>query len=102
MTEKVVAEVRRIARPDVQVRGVTAIEGPAVVASRETFAQGAESGLRTLLEQPGWADAVLLACFAGLPPRGRVLDLCTGNGVVPLQAAYGVTKALTEAFGGLS
>ena len=25
-----------------------------------------------------------------------------GNGVVPLQAAYGVTKALTEAFGGLS
>ncbi|WP_337913847.1 tRNA1(Val) (adenine(37)-N6)-methyltransferase [Cohnella zeiphila] len=29
-------------------------------------------------------DAVLLARFAGLPPRGRVLDLCTGNGVVPL------------------
>lgn len=29
-------------------------------------------------------DAVLLARFAGVPPRGRVLDLCTGNGVVPL------------------
>lgn len=29
-------------------------------------------------------DAVLLARFAGIPPRGRVLDLCTGNGVVPL------------------
>jgi tRNA1(Val) A37 N6-methylase TrmN6 len=29
-------------------------------------------------------DAVLLARFAGLPPRGRVLDLCTGNGVIPL------------------
>jgi len=29
-------------------------------------------------------DAVLLARFASIPPRGRVLDLCTGNGVVPL------------------
>jgi tRNA1(Val) A37 N6-methylase TrmN6 len=29
-------------------------------------------------------DAVLLARFAGVPVRGRILDLCTGNGVVPL------------------
>lgn len=29
-------------------------------------------------------DAVLLARFAGIPPKGRVLDLCTGNGVIPL------------------
>ncbi|WP_149466264.1 tRNA1(Val) (adenine(37)-N6)-methyltransferase [Paenibacillus antarcticus] len=29
-------------------------------------------------------DAVLLARFASIPPKGRVLDLCTGNGVVPL------------------
>lgn len=29
-------------------------------------------------------DAVLLARFAAIPPRGRVLDLCTGNGVIPL------------------
>ncbi|MBW7477374.1 tRNA1(Val) (adenine(37)-N6)-methyltransferase [Paenibacillus oenotherae] len=29
-------------------------------------------------------DAVLLARFAGVPPKGRILDLCTGNGVVPL------------------
>lgn len=29
-------------------------------------------------------DAVLLARFAGLPKRGKVLDLCTGNGVIPL------------------
>lgn len=29
-------------------------------------------------------DAVLLARFADLPARGRVLDLCTGNGVIPL------------------
>jgi tRNA1(Val) A37 N6-methylase TrmN6 len=29
-------------------------------------------------------DAVLLARFAGVPLRGRMLDLCTGNGVIPL------------------
>jgi tRNA1(Val) A37 N6-methylase TrmN6 len=29
-------------------------------------------------------DAVLLVRFASLPGRGRVLDLCTGNGVIPL------------------
>ena len=29
-------------------------------------------------------DAVLLARFAGIPARGRILDLCTGNGVVPI------------------
>ncbi|MNC16978.1 tRNA1(Val) (adenine(37)-N6)-methyltransferase [compost metagenome] len=29
-------------------------------------------------------DAVLLARFASIPPRGRVLDLCTGNGVIPM------------------
>ncbi|MBP1996195.1 tRNA1(Val) (adenine(37)-N6)-methyltransferase [Paenibacillus eucommiae] len=29
-------------------------------------------------------DAILLARFCSMPPKGRVLDLCTGNGVVPL------------------
>jgi tRNA1(Val) A37 N6-methylase TrmN6 len=29
-------------------------------------------------------DAVLLARFCTVPPRGRILDLCTGNGVIPL------------------
>ncbi|USB33289.1 tRNA1(Val) (adenine(37)-N6)-methyltransferase [Paenibacillus sp. YPG26] len=29
-------------------------------------------------------DAVLLARFASVPKHGRILDLCTGNGVVPL------------------
>ncbi|QMV42211.1 tRNA1(Val) (adenine(37)-N6)-methyltransferase [Cohnella cholangitidis] len=32
-------------------------------------------------------DAVLLARFAGVPPRGRILDLCTGNGVIPMLLA---------------
>ncbi|MDF2720956.1 MAG: hypothetical protein K0Q59_631 [Paenibacillus sp.] len=29
-------------------------------------------------------DAVLLARFCTVPPRGRIADLCTGNGVIPL------------------
>ncbi|MBR2569564.1 MAG: tRNA1(Val) (adenine(37)-N6)-methyltransferase [Paenibacillus sp.] len=29
-------------------------------------------------------DAVLLARFPKVPARGRILDLCTGNGVIPL------------------
>jgi tRNA1(Val) A37 N6-methylase TrmN6 len=29
-------------------------------------------------------DAVLLARFCSVPMRGRVVDLCTGNGVIPL------------------
>lgn len=41
-------------------------------------------------------DAVLLARFAGVPPRGRILDLCTGNGVVPLLLTTR-TKAIIDA-----
>lgn len=29
-------------------------------------------------------DAVLLARFCSVPPRGKIADLCTGNGVIPL------------------
>lgn len=29
-------------------------------------------------------DAVLLARFVTLPKRGKIMDLCTGNGVIPL------------------
>ncbi|WP_028551891.1 tRNA1(Val) (adenine(37)-N6)-methyltransferase [Paenibacillus sp. UNC451MF] len=29
-------------------------------------------------------DAVLLGRFSYVPPRGRMVDLCTGNGVIPL------------------
>jgi tRNA1(Val) A37 N6-methylase TrmN6 len=39
-------------------------------------------------------DAVLLARFAGVPPRGKVLDLCTGNGVVPLLLSTRTKAAL--------
>ena len=29
-------------------------------------------------------DAVLLSRFASIPPKGRIVDLCTGNGVIPI------------------
>ncbi|GIP36315.1 tRNA1(Val) (adenine(37)-N6)-methyltransferase [Paenibacillus sp. J2TS4] len=29
-------------------------------------------------------DAVLLSRFCSVPPRGKIIDLCTGNGVIPL------------------
>jgi tRNA1(Val) A37 N6-methylase TrmN6 len=29
-------------------------------------------------------DAVLLAHFCSVPPKGNIVDLCTGNGVIPL------------------
>lgn len=40
-------------------------------------------------------DAVLLGRFASVPARGRVLDLCTGNGVIPLLLSTR-TKATIE------
>lgn len=63
MTARVGAELRRIGPPALQLREATAADGPPVIASRETFAAGAASGLRLLQAQPPWADAVLLACF---------------------------------------
>lgn len=41
-------------------------------------------------------DAVLLARFASIPPRGRVIDLCTGNGVIPMLLST-KTKAAIDA-----
>ncbi|RXZ79259.1 tRNA1(Val) (adenine(37)-N6)-methyltransferase [Paenibacillaceae bacterium] len=39
-------------------------------------------------------DAVLLARFASVPRRGRILDLCTGNGVIPLLLATRTQAAI--------
>lgn len=41
-------------------------------------------------------DAVLLARFASVPKRGRVLDLCTGNGVIPLIMSTRSQEAVFE------
>ncbi len=40
-------------------------------------------------------DAVLLARFANIPKYGRILDLCSGNGVIPILLSTR-TKALIE------
>ncbi|WP_199794882.1 tRNA1(Val) (adenine(37)-N6)-methyltransferase [Paenibacillus faecalis] len=40
-------------------------------------------------------DAVLLARFANIPRKGRILDMCTGNGVIPLLLSTR-TNALIE------
>lgn len=63
MTDKAVAEVRRLAPAHWAVRGVTAITGCEVIASRASFVTGAWAALETLRAQDDWADAVLLACF---------------------------------------
>lgn len=46
------------------------------------------AGGLAIIQHPGVfcfsLDAVLLARFVTLPPRGRVVDLCTGNGIIPL------------------
>lgn len=63
MTDKAVAEVRRLTPAHWVVRGVTATSGCEVIASRAGFVTGAWAALETLRAQDGWADAVLLACF---------------------------------------
>ncbi|MFC4777167.1 tRNA1(Val) (adenine(37)-N6)-methyltransferase [Paenibacillus sp. GCM10023252] len=45
-----------------------------------------ENGLRIIQSREVFSfslDAVLLSKFASVPKRGRILDLCTGNGVIP-------------------
>ncbi|MEW9702435.1 tRNA1(Val) (adenine(37)-N6)-methyltransferase [Paenibacillus sp. SI8] len=41
-------------------------------------------------------DAILLARFCSVTPKGRMIDLCTGNGVVPLLLT---TRTRTEIWG---
>ncbi|MGO4111384.1 tRNA1(Val) (adenine(37)-N6)-methyltransferase [Paenibacillus sp. YAF4_2] len=46
-----------------------------------------ETGLRIIQSREVFSfslDAVLLTKFATIPKRGRVIDLCTGNGVIPM------------------
>lgn len=46
-----------------------------------------ESGLKIIQSREVFSfslDAVLLSRFASVPKHGRIVDLCTGNGVIPL------------------
>lgn len=46
-----------------------------------------DTGLRIIQSREVFSfslDAVLLARFASIPKKGKVLDLCSGNGVIPL------------------
>lgn len=63
MTEQVVAQVRTLAGPKADVRGVTATCGYPVIDSRASFAAGARAALDAWRAQTGKPDAVLLACF---------------------------------------
>lgn len=46
-----------------------------------------ESGLKIIQSREVFSfslDAVLLSRFASVPKHGRIVDLCTGNGVIPM------------------
>jgi Asp/Glu/hydantoin racemase len=64
MTAQVLDEARRLAPAGLALRGLTAADGPPVIASREAYADGARAA-RALwpAQDDGWADALLLACF---------------------------------------
>jgi Asp/Glu/hydantoin racemase len=63
MTRLVVQQVRQLVHGRVQVRGATASTGCEVIATRASYALGAQAALATLRAHASWADAVLLACF---------------------------------------
>jgi tRNA1(Val) A37 N6-methylase TrmN6 len=46
-----------------------------------------ENGLKIIQSREVFSfslDAVLLSRFANIPKRGKIVDLCTGNGVIPM------------------
>lgn len=64
MTAQVLEAAERLAPAGLVLRGITATQGPPVIASRESFAAGALAAQALWPAQDdGWADAVLLACF---------------------------------------
>ncbi|MBN8750146.1 MAG: Asp/Glu racemase [Variovorax sp.] len=64
MTDGVLARLRQLAGERIVLRGLTAPDGPPVIATREAFAAGAAAAQRALAGVSDvWADAVLLACY---------------------------------------
>lgn len=75
MTSAVVERMRARMPAGVEILGCTAQHGPAVIASRETFDEGARSGVALAAECRGQADAIVLACF-GDPGIDSIQALC--------------------------
>lgn len=63
MTDAIVAEAARYAGPGVEVCGVTAAFGSAVIASRASFVVGAHAALEACRAHAAGSDAVILGCF---------------------------------------
>jgi allantoin racemase len=97
MTAGVVEQVRGIAEPGVMVRGVTALDGPPVIASRESFALGAEAAVRALRAEPEPFDAVLLACF-GDPGLAALRATCQVPVAGMAESAFDEAAALARPF----
>lgn len=75
MTNGVVDRMRARMPSTIEVVGRTARHGPAVIASRETFAEGARSALALAAECTAEADAIVLACF-GDPGLAEMQATC--------------------------
>jgi allantoin racemase len=97
LTDKVVAEVQRLAGPGVTVRGVTARFGHEVIASRQSFVVGAHAALELGLTESTGADAVLLACF-GDPGLGALREALTVPVVGMAQASLQQAMAVGRPF----
>jgi Asp/Glu/hydantoin racemase len=76
MTTAVVDRMRARLPAGIDIVGRTAHHGPPVIASRETFAEGARSGLALAAECIAQADALVLACF-GDPGLAEIQATCT-------------------------
>ncbi len=63
ITDLIVREARRVARPGSEIVGVTARFGPRYIASRAGFAVAGHAVLDAYAEHGAGADAVVIACF---------------------------------------
>lgn len=75
MTQGVVDRMRARVPAHIEIVGRTALHGPAVIATRKTFGEGARSGLALAAQYRSQADAIVLACF-GDPGLAEIQTVC--------------------------
>ncbi|HXT05459.1 MAG TPA: aspartate/glutamate racemase family protein [Roseiarcus sp.] len=63
MTQRIAAQARRFAAPDMRIETRTAAFGHSVIASRAAYAIAAHAALEAYARAGGGFDAVILACF---------------------------------------